>query len=223
MIREATTKNALFAGLTSSQSVAVVAAMFAVDCTDGQVVIEQDDHGDNFYVVDSGEFAVLIRAVGDKPVHHYSAGGTFGELALMYNTPRAATVKATKPGRLWAVDRSTFRKVLEDSAAEASTLVGSIFDRSCLSVLTEGQRSCVFGAFVERVFSAGETIVKQGDDDSALYVVQDGDVASFANNERSVMSKGACFGEGAISSQQLAKATQTVTAEKRPFAPLPPP
>ena len=217
MIKEATSKNALFAGLTSSQSVAVISAMFAVDCAEGQVVIEQDDVGDNFYVIESGEFAVLIRAVGDKPVHRYTAGGTFGELALMYNTPRAATVKAEKPGRLWAVDRSTFTKVLKDTAAEASRLIETIFDSSCLSILTDEQRASVFGAFTERVFNAGETIVKQGDEERALYIVQDGDVATFADNKRIVVSKGTCFGQEAISSnttERFPKASQTVRQQK---------
>ena len=51
------------------------------------------EKGDNFYVVSSGEFAAYLKAVGDdKPVKTYGVGGSFGELALMYNCPRAATV-----------------------------------------------------------------------------------------------------------------------------------
>ena len=41
-----------------------------------------------------------------------TAGQGFGELALMYNTPRAATVKAAGPCTLWCIDRATFRSIV---------------------------------------------------------------------------------------------------------------
>lgn len=64
----------------------------------GDVVIQQGDEGDNFYVVDEGLFEVFVNG---KKVVEIGPGGSFGELALMYNTPRAATVKAVNDGVLW--------------------------------------------------------------------------------------------------------------------------
>ena len=46
----------------------------------------------------------------------YDNTGSFGELALMYNTPRAATIIARTEGCLWALDRSVFRKIVLQSA-----------------------------------------------------------------------------------------------------------
>lgn len=54
--------------------------------------------------------------VKDKLIHTYDNSGAFGELALLYNMPRAATVKAISPGTLWAMDRQTFRRILLKSA-----------------------------------------------------------------------------------------------------------
>ena len=62
--------------------------MFEKKYTTGDKVIVQGDVGDNFYVVDNGEFDVILKQAGDKPVHTYQPGGNFGELALMYNCPR---------------------------------------------------------------------------------------------------------------------------------------
>ena len=38
----------------------------------------------------------------------------FGELALLYNAPRSATVRATENSHLWGIDRNTFRKAVEE-------------------------------------------------------------------------------------------------------------
>ena len=91
---------------------------------EGVAVIHQGDVGDFFYVVEEGGFDFYIRkqgggGVGEKPglgdrVGGVGAGGSFGELALMYNAPRAASVVSTSPGVLWALDRITFRRILMD-------------------------------------------------------------------------------------------------------------
>lgn len=55
-----------------------------------------DDEGDNFYVIESGTCNILIQPNPDaEPVHKSTIGpgASFGELALMYGTPRAASVQ----------------------------------------------------------------------------------------------------------------------------------
>lgn len=52
----------------------------------------------------SGTFNIFVKADGtDKLVSCYDNRGSFGELALMYNTPRAATIIATSTGALWCL------------------------------------------------------------------------------------------------------------------------
>ena len=63
-------------------------------------------------MVQSGEYIVLLKQKGHTPVHTYYKGDAFGELALMYNTPRAATVQCINAGTLWALDRVAFRQIL---------------------------------------------------------------------------------------------------------------
>ena len=106
----------LFQGLTTSEIHTLVLAMSQVNVNQGDSPIKQGDKGDYFYVVDSGEFDVFLKGTVDennlpKSVFHYKSGGSFGELALMYNAPRAATVTATSDSVLWSVDRKTFRKI----------------------------------------------------------------------------------------------------------------
>jgi cAMP-dependent protein kinase regulator len=71
--------------------------------------------GDYFYVVHEGEFDIYLNQPnGAKPkqVATFGEGTSFGELALMYHAPRAATVMANRPSKLWAVDRITYRRIL---------------------------------------------------------------------------------------------------------------
>lgn len=60
----------------------------------------------------------MAREGEDTPVHvhTYDNSGSFGELALLYNMPRAASVKAITQGALWAMDRHTFRRIILKSA-----------------------------------------------------------------------------------------------------------
>ena len=106
----------LFASLDKAQRHTVITAMQERKASAGEVIINQGDAGDNFYVVDSGIYAVTLAGVNDgKPVLRYDTGKSFGELALMYNCPRAATVMCENEGVLWVLDRLTFKHVVINS------------------------------------------------------------------------------------------------------------
>ena len=65
--------------------------MFVNDAASGDVIIQQGDEGDNFYIIDQGSVDIYVH--GTKVVT-LTEGASFGELALIYGTPRAATVEA---------------------------------------------------------------------------------------------------------------------------------
>jgi cAMP-dependent protein kinase regulator len=89
-IASAISNNLLFRNLEDDQRKEIVDAMFEKKVPSGTVVIKQGEEGDNFYVVDCGKFDVFVN---EKKVVEIHSGGSFGELALMYNTARAATVR----------------------------------------------------------------------------------------------------------------------------------
>jgi hypothetical protein len=71
----------------------------------GDLVIRQGDVGDRFYVVEAGTFEV------DVDGHHVATRGEgdfFGEIALLYDVPRTATVRATTDSAVWALDQEEF-------------------------------------------------------------------------------------------------------------------
>ena len=80
-------------------------ALVRVEVAEGEVVIREGDHGDRFYVVESGGVTVSSdgRFVADE-----GPGGYVGEIALLRDVPRTATVTANAPTVLQALDREHF-------------------------------------------------------------------------------------------------------------------
>ncbi|RCN43263.1 cyclic nucleotide-binding domain protein [Ancylostoma caninum] len=111
-LEAAMSKNLLFAHLEEDEAKTMFDAMFPVEKQAGETIIEQGEEGDNFYVIDKGVVDVYVN---NEFVLTINEGGSFGELALIYGTPRAATVKAKTDVKLWAIDRLSYRRILMGS------------------------------------------------------------------------------------------------------------
>ena len=74
-----------------------------------EVVFMQGDFGDKLYFIVRGEVEILIDGVVARTLH---AGDSFGEIALVSNNPRAATVRAVSPLDVVSVSRSAFERLL---------------------------------------------------------------------------------------------------------------
>jgi MFS family permease len=70
-----------------------------------QVVVARGEAGNHFYVIASGRAAVELD---DGAVRELGAGDSFGEIALLRDVPRTATVRALEPLRLYAIKRDDF-------------------------------------------------------------------------------------------------------------------
>ncbi|VEL21744.1 unnamed protein product [Protopolystoma xenopodis] len=86
--------------------------MFPVHRNRDDVIIQQGDEGDNFYIIDQGQVEIFVN--GDY-ISSVGEGGSFGELALIYGVPRAATVRAKTEVKLWGIDRDSYRRILMGS------------------------------------------------------------------------------------------------------------
>ena len=94
--------------------------------------------------------------VNDVAVGSLGDGKSFGELALLYDTPRQATVRSIGPSHLFSLDRDTFRYTLAQSASARSSHIQSALSRvSLLSGLTQYQLSKISEAVEIIKFEAG--------------------------------------------------------------------
>lgn len=165
-LRKACASIMLFSSMTAPQQEDIFAAMFEVRCSDGDHIINQGDIGDVLYVVESGTFAAYLRQKGDDapPVVTYTTGQLFGELALMYNCPRAATIRCEEPGRLFGLSRAAYEEIMR-STVELKMDTKSQFLRSVelLSVLSEAERSTLSDLLEEASYEKGETTWSAGE------------------------------------------------------------
>ncbi|HEX3299222.1 MAG TPA: MFS transporter [Actinomycetota bacterium] len=88
-----------------------------IDTPAGTEVIRQGDVGDRFYVIDGGRFEIVIDG---KPIAVQTEGDYFGEIALLQDVPRTATVRAIEDGAVWALDQEEFLATLTDLPQAAS-------------------------------------------------------------------------------------------------------
>ncbi|XP_012254994.2 cAMP-dependent protein kinase type II regulatory subunit isoform X2 [Athalia rosae] len=167
----------LFRALDKEQMADVLDAMFEKAVEPGEFIIRQGDDGDNFYVIERGKFEVYVKdpTGDDLLIHTYENSGAFGELALLYNMPRAATIKAISPGTLWAMDRQTFRRILLKSAYKKRKMYEDLINKvPMLKSLENYERMNLADALAPKHFSDGERIIKQGDIADGMYFVEDG-------------------------------------------------
>jgi MFS family permease len=113
---------AIFAPLPAPQLERLAQALADVRVEAGSTVFEEGDRGDRFYVVADGSAAV---EVGGETVRTLGPGDFFGEIALLHDVPRTATVRATTGLRLHALDPDTFVATVTGHPASAEA-AGSI-------------------------------------------------------------------------------------------------
>ncbi|XP_055838728.1 cAMP-dependent protein kinase type II regulatory subunit isoform X3 [Episyrphus balteatus] len=191
----------LFRSLDKEQMNQVLDAMFEKRVLPEEYIIRQGNDGDNFYVIESGVYNVFVN---DKLIHSYNSNGSFGELALLYNMPRAASIQAETEGRLWAMDRQTFRRILLKSAFKKRKMYETLLDSvPMLKALQSYERMNLADALITKHYKKDERVIKQGDVADGMYFIELGKVSVRIEQdggevEISQLSKGQYFGELAL-------------------------
>ncbi|EFA74930.1 protein kinase A regulatory subunit [Heterostelium album PN500] len=210
---QALKKNIMFSHLEEEERNSVFAAMFEVHYKQGDVIIKQGDEGDNFYVIDQGICDIYVNKENQPPLHVMDVyeGGSFGELALIYGSPRAATVIARTDVRLWAIDRMTYRRILMDTTIKKRKLYENFLEKvSILRHLDKYERVSLADALEPSAFQDGDIIVRQGEQGDKFYIIVDGEVKVTTNGvEVSRLHSSDYFGEIALLTDRPRAATVT--------------
>lgn len=196
------------------------------------IIIQQGEiFADKFYVVQSGEFSFHVKQVGNSETEKISQQsfvglarefGSFGELALLYHAPRAATVVCSKEGVVFVIDRLAFKHVLmAANDKKMQDYLDILNNVELLSILMADERSALAEALVEVHYIKGETIIKQGAQGNAFYILYDGDVDVRKNGEvvgklsaKATENKAHTFGERALLKDEPRAASIIVTSDE---------
>jgi len=177
----------LFSSLGYYEMSIVINAMDEAHFKPKDTVIKQGDDGDNLYVVESGKLKCYkTMKQNQEPVFlkEYGPGEAFGELALLYNSPRAATIIAETDCVLWSLDRATFNNIVKNYAISKRNRYDSLLKTvKIFQTMDSYERSKLSDIFLEKFYSKGDIIIKQGDKGDYFYILDEGE--AFAVKELS--------------------------------------
>jgi len=180
--------NVLFEHDTTEEMKMIIDVFKPQSFKEGEVVIRQGDEGDEFFVVESGKLSIRVSVKGkdgnsaEVKVGDYSAGCGFGELALIFGSPRAATITATADCKLWSLERKAYRAMISQMRYE-DHLQKNAFLRTC-EVSGRSFAQIFDGSQIEDLtiatkvdsYVAGDVILREGEMGDTLYIVKSGTV-----------------------------------------------
>jgi CRP-like cAMP-binding protein len=170
----------LFAGMPSDALQALVANLQLVSLDRGELLFREGDPSDALYVIVEGEVSVQ----GDGPprveMSRLGPGAFLGEVALMTDQPRTATVACVVPAELLRIDRHTLSRVLANHGDVLRAVLRFVRDRlvdrwmrtsPLFRPFNDAQRNELAAKFKFLEIDAGTVVLGTGERPDGLYIV----------------------------------------------------
>jgi cAMP-dependent protein kinase regulator len=171
----------LFSSLEKEDMNTVLLAFKEHHVPKGKRIIQQGDDGESMYLIEEGKVDCLKIIDGvEKVVKTCIPGDVFGELALLYNCPRAASVQAVEATDTWELDRETFNRVVSDAAAKKRNTYKDFLKKvPLLLTIDDYDLMTIADALkVETIEDTGTQVIKQGDVGDKFFIVLEGECAA---------------------------------------------
>ena len=185
-IRELLLNIFMFKSLENKEMEIILDAVEVRDFKQDDMVITQGDDGNELYIVGSGTLKCFKRFPGndsDTYLKTYESGEVFGELALLYNAPRAASIQANEPSVCYSLDRECFNSIVKESAiANRNKYEEFLSQVEVLQSLDSYERSKLCDCLSIQNFAPESRVIQEGDRGSTFYLVIEGKAVAMKMN-----------------------------------------
>ncbi|GMH33287.1 hypothetical protein BSKO_01121 [Bryopsis sp. KO-2023] len=185
-------KNIVFRGINQGLLQQVVDRMYGVSFQKGAIIVQQgeiaEDDSDCMFYLEKGEVDIVIsgnaesrdnnetrKVEGNVVVIHKEPGWVFGDVALLFNTPRTASIVSSTRCTLWAMERKTFLRFVMRHAPGARAL-RFVRKLPLLKGLSDNALLSVAERLEEKTYQDGEALIQYGERGDQLYLIRYGKV-----------------------------------------------
>ncbi|XP_059401203.1 cGMP-dependent protein kinase 1-like isoform X1 [Carassius carassius] len=204
--------------LEASQILTIMDCMYPTTLAQGCCVIQEGDDGSTVYILEEGSVEVTK---GEQKLCTIEPGKVFGELAILYNCTRTATVTALTDIKLWAIDRQGFQTIMMRAGLlKHSNYMEFLRSVPSFKTLTEDVLSKLADVLEETHYSDGDYIIRQGATGDTFFIISEGQVSvtqqKSASEEPvflSTLSTGDWFGEQALKGEDVRTANVTAVGD----------
>ncbi|XP_046673109.1 cGMP-dependent protein kinase, isozyme 2 forms cD4/T1/T3A/T3B isoform X4 [Homalodisca vitripennis] len=208
LIKAAILDNDFMKNLEMTQIREIVDCMYPVEYAAGSLIIKEGDVGSIVYVMEEGRVEVSRES---KYLSTLAPGKVFGELAILYNCKRTATIKAASDCKLWAIERQCFQTIMMRTGlirqAEYTDFLKSV---PIFKNLPEETLIKISDVLEETFYNEGDYIIRQGARGDTFFIISKGKVKvtiKQPNTEEEKfirqLRKGDFFGEKALQGDDL--------------------
>jgi cAMP-dependent protein kinase regulator len=223
-IRSTLMNNFIFTSLDDKQQEIVIDSMEVKTYNEGDVVIKQGEDGFELYIVGTGQLKCTQKKDDSADEHflkNYQPGEVFGELALMYNAPRAATIVANEVSELYSLDRETFNNIVKVTAIKQRERYENFLQKiEILKDLNEYEKAKICDCLKTERFVKDDKIIQENEMGDKFYFIEEGTADALKLDESGQYKKvygykeNDYFGELALLKNEARKATIVVTSDR---------
>nr|ABI97017.1 foraging [Diabrotica virgifera virgifera] len=215
LIKSALLDNDFMKNLEITQIREIVDCMYPEEYKANDIIIQEGDVGSIVYVLEEGKVEISRE---NKILHHLDPGKVLGELAILYNCQRTATIKAHTDCKLWAIERQCFQTIMMRTGlirqAEYTDFLKSV---PIFKTLPEDTLIKISDVLEETIYANGDYIIRQGARGDTFFIISKGKVKVTrkmpnSNTEEFIrtLGKGDFFGEKALQGDDLRTANVIV-------------
>lgn len=197
IILEGLQEHFLFHDLSNEVLSSLIKAMFPCKLRKNEYLFMQGENASHFFFLERG---ILQLYINETPKKELLPGTAFGELALIYNEVRSASIQAMEDCLLWGLDRLTFSSFMQEINENLYKENREFLDIvTFFRFLNDQQKDTLALRFSKQSFQKNDIIINKGETGTSFYVIMSGIVKILLEEGRvHVLREGQCFGESTL-------------------------